>query len=915
MDSLTDREIYKASDAIDKAFAAMTKQNRGETAQRVLNAVRNLNDHIADKLWSDLNPQQPMNVNKVASKMNGKYRFIAHFDKFLRASVSHFTPSEDGAERLLLKYYKYLLQLKKAVFDRYGMVILKNIGCFIDDTDEQTKEYYSKVAESINGISGDIPRTASDNFYVDKIKPFYVNNEIYYEVTLEPATNRSNKFQRITAFTHYDIFSNYSVALSFTDRKINVFNTAYPIKIIVDWCVSIRPCEIDNFADLIGITSKANRGHSDYRALMDIITSTHYSLVDIIDLPTIQFARVKQELLGGRSVSSIVQILDKCRDISRRNAPGKNIIRYLIYRMNNVIIKDQRPTKYHPKTYSDYNLSSKCMPFDTQPYCFNPKGHIANIYDLFQCIDASEHQAELLKRYVDNNTYNNNTLFTPIEELSGFGDPDAVLTLVKEYNNDLYSGFKPGAEIGVYKNHLYVKQYEIGINKILDALGVLSSESSPISVAFGEDCVSALECLPEDERLDDPIKKAILTDMFSQSRVHCIYGAAGTGKTTLVNHISHLLQDKQRIFLAKTHPAVENLHRKVKYQNDTSEFTTIDQFIRKAKYEFTDYDLIVVDECSTVKNEELLGILDRLGNAALVLMGDTYQIEAIGFGNWFSIVKSTMLAQCCHELTTPYRSTDKYLLKLWEEVRNMSDVNVALERMVRSDYSHIIDEDIFDRKCDDEIILCLNYNGLYGLNNINKLLQLSNPAPAVTIGVWQFKKDDPILFNDSERFSCLYNNLKGRIINIEDKEDSVYFVVEVDIELTEDDVEFDDGLEFISANNKKTQVGFVVNRRKPYSSDSDETTNDHIVPFQIAYAVSIHKSQGLEFDSVKIVIADETEERISHNILYTAITRARLALTIYWSPEVCDRILTRVRPANSNKDFFLLTNKRNEVNS
>ena len=117
MDALTDKEIMKASDAIDKAFAAMTKENRGETAQRILNAVRNLNDHIADKLWSDLNPSQPMDVNKVASKMNGKYKFIAHFDKFLRASVSHFTPSEDGSERLLLKYNKYLLQLKKVVFD------------------------------------------------------------------------------------------------------------------------------------------------------------------------------------------------------------------------------------------------------------------------------------------------------------------------------------------------------------------------------------------------------------------------------------------------------------------------------------------------------------------------------------------------------------------------------------------------------------------------------------------------------------------------------------------------------------------------------------------------------------------------------------------------------------------------------
>ena len=116
-------------------------------------------------------------------------------------------------------------------------------------------------------------------------------------------------------------------------------------------------------------------------------------MVDIIDLPTIQYARVKQEILGERSVSSIVNGLDKCREVSRKNAPGKNIIRYLLYRMNNVIIRDQRPTKFQPKTYADYAMSSKCMPFDTQPYSFNPKGHITNIYDLFQCIDAAEHIA------------------------------------------------------------------------------------------------------------------------------------------------------------------------------------------------------------------------------------------------------------------------------------------------------------------------------------------------------------------------------------------------------------------------------------------------------------------------------------------------------------------------------------------
>ena len=500
-------------------------------------------------------------------------------------------------------------------------------------------------------------------------------------------------------------------------------------------------------------------------------------------------------------------------------------------------------------------------------------------------------------------------MFTPIEDLKGFGTPEKVLALVKKFNESLYTGFKPASEIGIYKNHLFVHEYEDGIYKIINSLQALASEPSLISSEFSEAAVCKLETLSSDVRLDDPIKREILKNMFSSSRVHFIYGAAGTGKTTLVNHISHLLLDKKRIFLAKTHPAVENLRRKVLFKNFDDEFTTVDQFTKNARYDFSEYDLIVVDECSTVQNGELIKILGRLGNAALVLMGDTYQIEAIGFGNWFSIIKNVVPKQCCHELTTPYRSTDTYLRKLWEEVRNMRDENVALEQMVRSDYSHTIDEDIFTYKAKDEIILCLNYNGLYGLNNINKLLQLRNPATAVAIDVWQFKIDDPILFNDSERFSCLFNNLKGRIVDIKDQGEAVHFVIEVDIELNAEEVKLEDGLSLLQSENGKSLVAFIVNRRKPYSSDSEESTNYHIVPFQIAYAVSIHKSQGLEFDSVKIVIADETEEKITHNIFYTAITRARKYLTIYWSPEVCNRILNRIRPENSNKDFLLLKSK------
>ena len=101
MQSLNDREISKASDVIDKALLTINAENRGEVAVRILSVVRNLNDHIADKIWKEINPTQPMGLQKVASKFSTirNYRYIAQFDKYLRKSTSHFTPSEDGGER------------------------------------------------------------------------------------------------------------------------------------------------------------------------------------------------------------------------------------------------------------------------------------------------------------------------------------------------------------------------------------------------------------------------------------------------------------------------------------------------------------------------------------------------------------------------------------------------------------------------------------------------------------------------------------------------------------------------------------------------------------------------------------------------------------------------------------------------
>ena len=168
MGSLTDREIIKASDAIDKALASINKNNRGEVSVRILSLVRNLNDNIAEKIWCDIHPEKPCSVNKVGKEFINEpsYRFIGRFYNYLGKSVSHFTPTEDGAERLMLKYYQYVLQLKEVMKSRYNIDILKNIEMFILDTDETTQDYYDKVAEQINAINDTTISSNADNYYV-----------------------------------------------------------------------------------------------------------------------------------------------------------------------------------------------------------------------------------------------------------------------------------------------------------------------------------------------------------------------------------------------------------------------------------------------------------------------------------------------------------------------------------------------------------------------------------------------------------------------------------------------------------------------------------------------------------------------------------------------------------------------------
>lgn len=119
---------------------------------------------------------------------------------------------------------------------------------------------------------------------------------------------------------------------------------------------------------------------------------------------------------------------------------------------------------------------------------------------------------------------------------------------------------------------------------------------------------------------------------------------------------------------------------------------------------------------------------------------------------------------------------------------------------------------------------------------------------------------------------------------IQPEEQKIWFKIELEDSINEIDAQRYDFKLIGASDEGNSIISFSVNKHR--STDEDDDSNDStVVPFQVAYAVSIHKAQGLEYDSVKIVITNEIEERITHNIFYTAISRAKKSLKIYWSPE------------------------------
>lgn len=817
------------------------------------------------------------------SQFNISTKYLSEFLEGLKY-IGHKIPDEGQSERLMLKYYSYLWEIRRFLKECFNKKVLENLESFPLDLDSVDTEYYETVATSIENSSIMPSSLRVSRYYIQKSTPFFVNGERYFEITLQLAGLYATKFNRLTVYSKLNLSSNYSIQIAYSDVNITLWGKNNRIKFVTGWRVAVDPVCLNKLGKILRIPLRISRTYGEYVSLMDFLTNTGMNLLDIINLQEDGFNSALENIYLKTNTQAFKDVLLKLRsDYSITSSKfGRYTIRYILLNLHEEILEPILPLPYETKRLSDeLEISSRCYPFEKNPFISNLAGKKTSKGSIRDII-ALNSSDELLKTMLPYRTIE--SLITRTGEIFFDTSLVAPTEAIQKYNNSLDAWEKrTGFSINETDGLVSIASYEdttIAILKRLITISKISNkEQKQINTRFLKKC---------NIDLDDPLKRVVLETAFVNSQVLLIYGAAGTGKTKMISLLSDLLGDARKLYLSKTHTALHNLKRHMKNKTNAS-FDSIDSFTKKDL--LVRYDVIFIDECSTIDNRKMKEVLDKIGDSTLlVLAGDIYQIESIDFGNWFYYAKDIIKTEGANaELLNTWRTEKQELINLWDEVRKKNPL-ITEKLVIDGPFSSNIGEEIFIPNDEDEIILCLNYDGKFGLNNMNLYFQnANNNSEPYTWAEWTFKIGDKVIFLDTKRSSLLYNNLKGKIVNICKSESVISFTLDIDTVLTEQQC-FGEDFEFINATNKSTRIRLSV------LADDENITEENrfktIIPFQIAYAVSIHKAQGLEFNSVKIIIPPANAERITHSIFYTAITRAKEKLKIFWSAETMKTIIS-----------------------
>lgn len=350
------------------------------------------------------------------------------------------------------------------------------------------------------------------------------------------------------------------------------------------------------------------------------------------------------------------------------------------------------------------------------------------------------------------------------------------------------------------------------------------------------------------------------------SKVLVITGGPGVGKTTLVNSILLILRakDVKCLLCAPTGRAARRLseatglpartiHRLLEVQPGTGAFT-------RRENRPLECDLLVVDESSMVDINLMASLLRAIPNhASLILVGDTDQLPSVGPGMVLQNVIESKVVPVIRLLEVFRQAAGSRIIRTAHQI-NHGEIPEPTPKGEESDFFFISREepDIISRTLIEMVktrvpakfnfdpirdiqVLCPLNRGSLGVREMNVQLQNElNPQrqeePWVEKFGWHFRIRDKVIQTENDYDKDVFNGDIGQIEGIDPIER------EIRVRFDQRTVTYDFG-------------------------ELDELS--------LAYAITVHKSQGSEFPVVLMPIATQQFMLLQRNLIYTGVTRGK----------------------------------------
>lgn len=400
--------------------------------------------------------------------------------------------------------------------------------------------------------------------------------------------------------------------------------------------------------------------------------------------------------------------------------------------------------------------------------------------------------------------------------------------------------------------------------------------------------------------LDELQKRAVIEAM--NSGLLIITGGPGTGKTTTINTIIRMYENQgmdillaaptgraaKRMSEATGHEAM-TIHRLLEITGNPDEVGQGTHFERNEQNPL-DADAIIIDEMSMVDMYLMYSLLKAVAvGTRLVLVGDVNQLPSVGPGNVLKdIIDShcfnvVMLKKVFRQATfsdiimNAHKINDGEMISLDNKSKDFlfvkrQEANAVINAIItlaKEKLPKYVNADVFEVQ-----VLTPMRKGALGVANLNKVLQsFINPPEDKK----RERVSGEITFREGDKVMQIKNNyqiaweIRGARGLVVEQGMGVFngdmgIIKNINIFMETVEVQFDDG-KFVTYSFKQLEE------------------------LELAYAVTIHKSQGSEYPAVILPLLTGPKMLMTRNLLYTAVTRAKKCVTIVGVEDAVDEMV------------------------